>query len=140
MVLLLEQLILEVNEINIKLDLKLGITITVSIFFHEIPHEVGDFSYLLKQKMGKFNALTSQLVSSLGSFVGVYLSKIILILIDFMIGDQYSTEILSFASGAFLYLSINTILGDLKHSHSLTNILLEAISFMSGVYVLFNLI
>lgn len=57
-----------------------------------------------------------------------------------MIGDKYSTEILSFASGAFLYLSINTILGDLKKPHSLINIILQAVSFMLGVFVLYNLV
>ena len=114
------------------IDLKLGITLTVSIFFHEIPHEVGDFSYLLKQRMSKSKALSSQLFSASGSFIGVYL--------NFYIGDKYSTEILSFASGAFLYLSINTILGDLKKPHSFLTIIIEAVSFMFGVYVLSNLI
>jgi hypothetical protein len=49
-------------------------------------------------------------------------------------------EILAFASGAFLYLSINTILGDIKKPHSLWYILLEAMAFMSGVFVLFAVI
>ncbi len=105
---------------------------TISIFFHEIPHEVGDFSYLLKQKMGKMKALASQILASFGSFIGVYLNVIM--------GEKYSTEILSFASGAFLYLSINTILGDLKKPHSLFNILLEIVFFMIGVFTLFNLV
>ena len=56
-------------------DLKLGITLTLSIFFHEIPHEVGDFSFLLKQKLSKLKALSTQVFSAIGSFVGVYLSK-----------------------------------------------------------------
>jgi zinc transporter ZupT len=55
--------------------MKLGITLTVSIFLHEIPHEVGDFSYLLKQKMSKLSALASQFISAGGAFLGVYLSK-----------------------------------------------------------------
>lgn len=56
-------------------SLKLGITLTISIFFHEIPHEVGDFSYLLKQKLSKLSALSTQIFSALGCFLGVYLSK-----------------------------------------------------------------
>jgi zinc transporter ZupT len=50
---------------------------TISIFFHELPHEIGDFSYLLKQKVGKFKALFFQIFSGLAAFLGVYLSKFI---------------------------------------------------------------
>jgi zinc transporter ZupT len=55
--------------------LLLGITLTISIFFHEIPHEVGDFSYLLKQNMSVTHAFGTQILSAIGAFVGVYLSK-----------------------------------------------------------------
>lgn len=61
------------------LGLKLGVTLVLSIFFHEIPHEVGDFSYLLKNKMSGFNALLSQFATASGAFLGVYLSISILI-------------------------------------------------------------
>jgi hypothetical protein len=102
---------------------------------------------LLKQNLSKLSALSTQIFSALGCFLGVYLSKRYYLItntfsniLDFAIGDQYSTEILSFASGAFLYLSINTILGDLKKPHSVLNILCEAAAFMFGVFVLFRLI
>jgi len=55
--------------------LKLGITLTLSVFFHEIPHEIGDFSFLLKQKLSKTKALISQVFSAIGAFLGVYISK-----------------------------------------------------------------
>ena len=109
-------------------SLKIGITLSLSIFFHEIPHEVGDFSYLLKQNMNIGSALSSQLFSAIGAFVGVYLS--------FLIGEAYSNQIISFASGAFLYLAINTILGDLKSSKNLFVIIMEVIAFVLGVWFL----
>ncbi|ORX81327.1 Zip-domain-containing protein [Anaeromyces robustus] len=113
-------------------NLKLGVSLSLSIFFHEIPHEVGDFSYLLKQNMNITNAIISQLVTALGSFFGVYLS--------FTFGEQYSDKIISFASGAFLYLAINTIMGDLKKSNSLKHIIMQAIAFVFGVCILDALI
>lgn len=113
-------------------NLKIGVSLSLSIFFHEIPHEVGDFSYLLKQKMNITNAIISQLITALGSFFGVYLS--------FKFGEQYSDKIISFASGAFLYLAINTIMGDLKKSNSLMHILMQAFAFVFGVYILDALI
>ena len=113
-------------------NLKLGVSLSLSIFFHEIPHEIGDFSYLLKQNMNINNAIISQMITGLGSFMGVYLS--------FTIGEKYSDKIISFASGAFLYLAINTIMGDLKHSNSFIHIILQGIAFAFGVYILDALI
>ena len=113
-------------------NLKLGITLSTSIFFHEIPHEIGDFSYLLKQNMNLSSAILSQLITAIGAFFGVYIS--------FLFGEIYSEKIISFASGAFLYLAINTIMGDLKHSKSFLNIFFEGIAFIFGVYVLDALI
>ena len=109
-------------------NIKIGISLSLSIFFHEIPHEIGDFSYLLKQNMNITNAIISQMITSIGSFIGVFIS--------FKIGEKYSDKIICFASGAFLYLAINTIMGDLKHSNSITHIILQAISFIFGVYIL----
>ena len=113
-------------------NLKTGVSLALSIFFHEIPHEVGDFSYLLKQNMDIANAIISQMITSIGSFCGVYLS--------FIFGEKYSDKIISFASGAFLYLAINTIMGDLKNSKSIIHNLLQGIAFIFGVYVLEALI
>jgi len=58
--------------------MKLGISLVISIFFHEIPHEVGDFSVMLKQKLSYFNAMLTQLLAASGAFLGVYLSIIII--------------------------------------------------------------
>ena len=113
-------------------NLKIGVSLSLSIFFHEIPHEVGDFSYLLKQNMSITNAIISQMITALGSFFGVYLS--------FKIGEKYSDKIISFASGAFLYLAINTIMGDLKNTKSLIHIILQGMAFIFGVYILDALI
>ena len=109
-------------------NLKIGVSLSLSIFFHEIPHEVGDFSYLLKQNMSITNAIVSQMITAIGSFFGVYLS--------FKFGEKYCDKIISFASGAFLYLGTNTIMGDLKHYNSIIHILLQGIAFVFGVCIL----
>ncbi len=113
-------------------NLKIGVSLSLSIFFHEIPHEVGDFSYLLKQNMSITTAIISQMTTALGSFFGVYLS--------YKFGEEYSDKIISFASGAFLYLALNTIMGDLKNTKSLIHIILQGVAFIFGVYILDALI
>jgi len=114
-------------------NITLGVGMTVGIFLHEIPHEVGDFSYLLKQKLGLFNVFLVQVVTAGGAFFGVYLST--------LFGETYSTHILCFACGSFLYLSINTILGELKSSsendgllEQLCYLFLEGASIILGVF------
>ena len=109
-------------------NLKIGVSLSLSIFFHEIPHEIGDFSYLLKQNMSITNSIISQMITALGSFLGVFLS--------FKIGEEYSDKILAFASGAFLYLALNTIMGDLKNTKNIIHIILEGLAFIFGVYIL----
>lgn len=60
--------------------------------------------------------------------------------LDFVIGTDYSLNILSFASGTFLYLSINTILGDIKEANSILDIIGELVAFLLGFYILFVLV
>ena len=51
----------------------LGATTTVAVFFHEIPHEVGDFALLIQSGFSKRAAMSSQFVTALGAFLGTCL-------------------------------------------------------------------
>ena len=51
----------------------LGATTTVAVFFHEIPHEVGDFALLIQSGFSKRRAMGAQFVTALGAFFGPWL-------------------------------------------------------------------
>ncbi|MCJ1386308.1 hypothetical protein MMC17_009434 [Xylographa soralifera] len=51
----------------------LGATTTVAVFFHEIPHEVGDFALLIQSGFSKKQAMGAQFVTALGAFLGTCL-------------------------------------------------------------------
>lgn len=47
-----------------------GVTTTIAIMFHEIPHEIGDFAILLSGGFTFTQALRSHLISSMGALIG----------------------------------------------------------------------
>ena len=51
----------------------LGATTTMAVFFHEIPHEVGDFALLIQSGFSKNMAMGAQFVTALGAFLGTCL-------------------------------------------------------------------
>jgi zinc transporter 7 len=48
----------------------IGATTTVAVFFHEIPHEVGDFALLIQSGFSKKKAMGAQFVTALGALLG----------------------------------------------------------------------
>jgi zinc transporter 7 len=48
----------------------IGATTTVAVFFHEIPHEVGDFALLIQSGFSKRAAMGAQFVTAAGAFLG----------------------------------------------------------------------
>jgi zinc transporter 7 len=48
----------------------IGYLTTVSILFHEVPHEIGDFAILVQSGCGKRKAIMLQLVTALGALSG----------------------------------------------------------------------
>ncbi|KAK7432641.1 hypothetical protein QQZ08_000849 [Neonectria magnoliae] len=48
----------------------IGATTTVAVFFHEIPHEVGDFALLIQSGFSKRAAMGSQFVTAIGALLG----------------------------------------------------------------------
>lgn len=48
----------------------LGATTTMAVFFHEIPHEVGDFALLIQSGFSKRKAMGAQFMTAVGAFLG----------------------------------------------------------------------
>ncbi len=48
----------------------LGATTCVAVFFHEIPHEVGDFALLIQSGFSKRRAMAAQFLTAVGAFLG----------------------------------------------------------------------
>ena len=51
-------------------SLTAGVSTTLAVFIHEIPHEVGDYAVLVGSGFGKTGAFMSQIVTGLGNLAG----------------------------------------------------------------------
>lgn len=51
----------------------LGAVTTIATFCHEIPHEIADYSILIKSGFTKRQAMGSQFFTAVGAFVGTFL-------------------------------------------------------------------
>ena len=54
---------------------KLGMTTTIAMLFHEIPHEVGDFALLIQLNYNLMQILGLQFLTSLGALVGTFIGS-----------------------------------------------------------------
>jgi len=51
----------------------IGATTTLACFAHEIPHEIADYSILIRSGFSKRQAMQSQFLTAIGAFVGTFI-------------------------------------------------------------------
>ncbi|KAK6329719.1 hypothetical protein TWF696_003585 [Orbilia brochopaga] len=82
----------------------IGATTTVAVFFHEIPHEVGDFALLIQGGFTKGQAIAAQFVAAIGAFLGTFIGIFI---------QEYSSQSGDSSSGTAGLFGTSATLGDL---------------------------
>ncbi|KAF2462176.1 major histocompatibility complex, class I [Lineolata rhizophorae] len=55
----------------------LGATTALAVFFHEIPHEVGDFALLIQSGFSKRKAMGAQFITAVGAFLGTVIGIVV---------------------------------------------------------------
>jgi zinc transporter 7 len=79
---------------------------SISVFFHEIPHEIGDFSILVSHGYTKRQAINLQFITAIAAFCGTAVG---LLAVSYE-GDRW---MLPFTAGGFVYVAAVSILPDL---------------------------
>lgn len=105
----------------------IGATTTVAVFFHEIPHEVGDFALLVQSGFSKRKAMGAQFITAIGAFLGTFIGIAVQELggagIDSVAGGAgaglmgtsltWGDMLLPFTAGTFLYVGTVAVIPEL---------------------------
>ncbi len=105
----------------------LGATTTMAVFFHEIPHEVGDFALLIQSGFSKRSAMGAQFITAVGAFIGTIIGILVQ---EYGSGEdsgvlgghkeglfgtslQWADMLLPFTAGTFLYVGTVGVIPEL---------------------------
>lgn len=107
----------------------IGIITTLTILFHEVPHEIGDFAVLIQSGCSKKKAIFLQLLTALGALSGTLVS----LLFETAISGIANSFILPFTAGGFIYIATVSILPELKESTGFCQSVKEIFALIAGV-------
>ncbi|XP_051997777.1 zinc transporter ZIP10 [Xyrauchen texanus] len=90
-----------------------GISTSVAVFCHELPHELGDFAVLLKAGMSVKQAIVYNVLSALMAYIGMVIGTAV---------GQYTHNvtgwIFAITAGMFLYVALVDMLPEMLHGDS----------------------
>lgn len=85
-----------------------GISTTIAVLFHEIPHEIGNFAVLLHSGFSRKRALMFNALAALSSFVGA-----LIVLAASGFAESIELFLLPFAAGNLLYIAGSDLIPEL---------------------------
>ena len=105
-----------------------GIVTTLTILFHEVPHEIGDFAILVQSGYSKRRAMFLQLGTAVGAMAGTACGL-------FMegVGASATVWVLPFTAGGFIYIATVSVIPELLENTKLWQSLLEMIAMGVGI-------
>lgn len=90
----------------------IGVSTTLAVLFHEIPHEIGNFAVLLHSGYGKKKALLLNVLSASASILGT----LAVLLVSHSL-QSLTSYLLPFAAGNLLYIAGSDLIPEL-HKHT----------------------
>lgn len=100
---------------------------TISILFHEIPHELGDYCVLLKGGFSKRSAILTQFMTAIAAMVGS--------LVGLWAVEGYGSHSMVYlTAGGFVYLAAVTILPQVLDEHASAKLrFVQLLAFCTGI-------
>jgi zinc and cadmium transporter len=111
-------------------DVHLGVTATLAVMAHEIPHEVGDFMILLNAGFTKRKAFVFNLISGLSAVAGGVVGYFVLETMQGLL--PYALLI---AAASFIYIALSDLLPEMMRRSSLRRSAPEVLLVLAGVLI-----
>eukprot|EP00467_Chlorarachnion_reptans_P019762 CAMPEP_0114517678 /NCGR_PEP_ID=MMETSP0109-20121206/18027_1 /TAXON_ID=29199 /ORGANISM="Chlorarachnion reptans, Strain CCCM449" /LENGTH=349 /DNA_ID=CAMNT_0001698225 /DNA_START=55 /DNA_END=1104 /DNA_ORIENTATION=- len=113
---------------------KLGISTTIAIFFHEIPHEIGDYGILLQKGFSHWQATQVQFLTALASLCGALFG---IFMDGYDVESKISDWALPITAGGFIYIALVDVLADLlREKTSLLEFVLQVTCISLGILMM----
>jgi len=113
---------------------KVGTVTTLAIFFHEIPHEIGDYAILIQNGCSRKKAMFLQLTTAIGALLGCLVG-----LLFHSIGTQLWTTqtFLPITAGGFIYIATVSVIPELLETNGgFKQSVLEMLALIFGVLLM----
>jgi zinc and cadmium transporter len=115
-------------------DTRLGVITTIAVFFHEVPHHIGDVSIMIHKGVPIIRAVLLSFLAGSGAALGA--------LLVLLIGEQVTgvtTLLLPFATANFLYIASANLMPELRDETRLRPSLVQILLFGAGCSLMFAL-
>jgi len=109
-----------------------GLVTMMTILFHEIPHEIGDYAILIQSGFHPMKAIMLQSLTAIGAFSGCITALVAQ-------GDDFGASgiILPFTAGGFIYIATVSVIPELlEGASSFRQSVYEIIALITGVYMM----
>jgi len=116
-------------------SLPLGIATTLTVVFHEIPQEIGDFGVLIYGGFKKSKALIFNFLSAVTAILGALVS----LGLGFYI-EGFTVFLIPFAAGGFIYIAGSDLIPELQKEEKTSKSALQLTAFILGILCLLSLI
>jgi len=106
---------------------KVGVVTTIAVFFHEIPHEIGDFAILIQSGFSKKSAILLQVFTAIGAVLGCVFGLLAGGIVESI------NWILPFTAGGFIYIATVDIIPELLEDNDLVQSIKEVVAMLIGI-------
>ena len=111
---------------------EMGLSTTLVILLHEIPQEIGDFGVLLQAGFSRKKALMFNFYSGCAAILGTFLTL--------WLGEgisHFSTYVMPFAAGGFIYLAATSLLPEILKQSTKRDFIWFILLILLGIAVMY---